>query len=108
MSDQIESTPKAQTPIAFFTRKAPSSAAFMKETKDIQDAFSDVQILRPPSLSNSKARSSNTAQTGSGDGMLKGQDEWIQVMRFWAANLSRDDSGAMRGMGGEGEVYEVR
>ena len=108
MSDQIESTPKAQTPIAFFTRKSPSSAAFIKETKDIKNAFSDVQILRPPSLSNSKARSSNTAQTGSGDGMLKGQDEWIQVMRFWAANLSRDDSGAMRGMGGEGEVYEVR
>jgi hypothetical protein len=40
--------------------------------------------------------------------MLRGKDEWIGVMRFWGANLARDEAGAMRNMGGAGEIYEVR
>ena len=98
------SKPKAPTPIAFFTRASPASAAYKKQTKDIEAAFADVQILRG-AQSQAGGRGQGQAQA---DGMLRGKEEWIGVMKFWAANLGRDDSAAVRHMGGAGEVYEVR
>lgn len=95
---------KAPTPVAFFTRTSPSSAAGKKQAQDVQNAFMDVQILRPPS----SATPASASASASKDGMLRGKDEWIGVMRFWGANLARDEAGAMRNMGGAGEIYEVR
>jgi pimeloyl-ACP methyl ester carboxylesterase len=42
-------------------------------------------------------------ETGEDEGMLTGQDEWRQVMKFWSEVLGRGDEGWK----GSGEVYEV-
>lgn len=44
---------------------------------------------------------------GRQDGMLRGRDEWVTVMRFWSEVLARKSALELGAGAGGGEVYEV-